>query len=67
MRHRCCYGRSLGDSEKRAKTQLELMIHNHTRSGTEDWKISAEDQARTLQANALVLVGDGERFRVMPR
>lgn len=53
--------------EKRAKTQMELVIQNHVRSSGDDWEITAADLARTLDANALMLIGDGERFRVVPK
>jgi hypothetical protein len=33
----------------------------------EDLKITPTDLARTLEANALLLVGDEERFRAMPK
>lgn len=48
-------------------TQMDLAQLNHTRADGEDWLISAEDLARMLGANALLLVGDGERFRVIPK
>jgi hypothetical protein len=37
----------------------------HNQAGGEDWKISADDLARTLKASGLVLIGDGERFKVI--
>jgi hypothetical protein len=49
--------------EKKLRSEAAMNIHNQ--AGGEDWKISADDLARTLKANGLVLIGDGERFKVI--
>jgi hypothetical protein len=47
------------------KTQTELLIHNQLHVDRDEWKINASDLTRTLEANSMILVGDGERFSVM--
>jgi hypothetical protein len=49
--------------EKKLRTENKINIHNQV--GGDDLKITAEDLARTLTANDLVLIGDGERFKVI--
>jgi hypothetical protein len=50
--------------EKRARTALKVCTMNHER-GSRPLLITATDLERTLGANALMLVGDGEGFRVL--
>jgi hypothetical protein len=49
--------------EKRLRTEHEINLHNQM-EGVE-LKITAGDLARTLMANGLVLIGDGEHFKVI--
>jgi hypothetical protein len=49
--------------EKRLRTEQEITLHNQM-EGTE-LKITAWDLARTLVANGLVLIGNGECFKVI--
>jgi hypothetical protein len=49
--------------EKKLRTEGEINVHNQ--AGDESWKISADDLARTLMANGLVLIGTGDRFKVI--
>jgi hypothetical protein len=53
--------------EKILKTHHELLAMNLGSAGSGHMKISAPDLARTLKANDLELVGDGECFRVVQR
>jgi hypothetical protein len=53
--------------DKRAKTDFEVMGQNHLHEDDDEWNIMAMDLARTFKENALMLVGDGEEVRVMPR
>jgi hypothetical protein len=53
--------------EKFLKTHHELLAMNLGLAGSGHLKISAPDLARTLKANDLELVGDGECFRVVQR
>jgi hypothetical protein len=53
--------------EKMLKTHHELLAKNLGSAGSGHMRISAPDLARTLQANDLELVGDGECFRVVQR
>jgi hypothetical protein len=50
--------------KKRARTALKVCTMNHER-GSRPLLITATDLERTLGANALMLVGDGEGFRVL--
>jgi hypothetical protein len=52
--------------EKKSRTSLEVCNLNGVR-GLGPMLITAEDLARILGANALMLVGDGEGFRVLER
>jgi hypothetical protein len=49
--------------EKKARTEQEITLHNQMEGA--ELKITAGDLARTLMANGLVLIGDGERFKVI--
>jgi hypothetical protein len=53
--------------EKFLKTHHELLAMNLGSAGSGHLKISAPDLARTLKANDLELVGDGECFKVVQR
>jgi hypothetical protein len=53
--------------EKILKSHHELLDVNLGSVGSSHLKISAPDLARTLKANDLELVGDGESFRVVPK
>jgi hypothetical protein len=52
--------------EKKPRTTLEVCNLNGVRD-LEPMMITAKDLARTLGANAFMLVGDGEGFRVLER
>ncbi|KAK1609994.1 hypothetical protein QYE76_033671 [Lolium multiflorum] len=52
--------------QKKARTTLEVCDRNNSR-GFGPMLMTAEDLARTLEANDLVLVGDGACFQVMGR
>jgi hypothetical protein len=52
--------------ENKTRMTLEVCNLNGVR-GLGPMLITAEDLARTLGANALMLVGDGEGFRVLER
>jgi hypothetical protein len=52
--------------QKRARTTLEVCEMNSSR-GFGPMLMTAEDLARTLDANDLVLVGDGALFQVLDR
>jgi hypothetical protein len=52
--------------EKKARTMLEVCNFNGAR-GLGPMLITAEDLARTLGANVLMLVGDSDGFRVLER
>jgi hypothetical protein len=52
--------------EKKARTTLEVCDMNCER-GMGPMLITTVDLARTLGANALMLVGDGKGFRVLER
>jgi hypothetical protein len=52
--------------QKKARTTLEVCDMNSSR-GFGPMLMTAEDLARTLEANDLVLVGDGACFQVMDR
>jgi hypothetical protein len=49
--------------EKKARTEQAITLHNQMEGA--ELKITAGDLARTLMANGLVLIGDGERFKVI--
>jgi hypothetical protein len=49
--------------EKKARTEQEVILHNQLEGS--DLKITAGDLARTLVANGLMLIGDGESFKVI--
>jgi hypothetical protein len=49
--------------EKKPRTEREINLHNQTEGA--ELKITAGDLPRTLMANGLVLIGDGERFKVV--
>jgi hypothetical protein len=49
------------------KTHHELMVMNMDSVESGHLRISAPDLARTLKANDMELVGDGECFRVVQR
>jgi hypothetical protein len=49
--------------EKKAKTEQEVFLQNQL--GGADLKITAGDLVRTLVANGLMLIGDGESFKVI--
>jgi hypothetical protein len=49
--------------EKKARTEQEVTLHNQM--GGAELKITAGDLARTLVANGLMLIGDGESFKVI--
>jgi hypothetical protein len=53
--------------EKKARTKLEVHVMNQSCDAEESLKITTADLARTLEANALMLVGYGEGFRVLLR
>jgi hypothetical protein len=53
--------------EKILKSHHELLDMNLGSAGSGHMKISAPDLARTLKANDLELVGDGESFRVVQK
>jgi hypothetical protein len=53
--------------EKILKTHHELLAMNLGSAGSGHMMISAPDLARTLKANDLKLVGDGECFRVVQK
>jgi hypothetical protein len=49
--------------EKKARTEQEITLHNQMEGA--ELKITTGVLARTLMANGLVLIGDGERFKVI--
>jgi hypothetical protein len=49
--------------KKKLRTESAINVHNQ--AGGDNLKILADDLARTLKANGLVLIGDGERFKVI--
>jgi hypothetical protein len=49
--------------KKKLRTEVEINVHNQAGDG--NWKISADDLARTLMTNGLVLIGTGDRFKVI--
>jgi hypothetical protein len=49
--------------EKKARKEQEITLHNQMEGA--ELKITAGDLARTLVANGLMLIGDGERFKVI--
>jgi hypothetical protein len=51
--------------EKLLKSHLGMLDMTLGSTGSRHLKISAPDLARTLKANDLELVGDGESFRVV--
>jgi hypothetical protein len=53
--------------EKWAITTLEVCDTNHERGSDGPMLITAADLARTLGANAFMLVGDGEGFMILHR
>jgi hypothetical protein len=53
--------------EKKAKNEMEVYIGNLRCEDGEALKVTTACLARTLEANALILVGDGVGFRVLPR
>jgi hypothetical protein len=53
--------------EKNARTKLEACVLNQNRGVEESVKITTTDLARTLKANTLIMVGDGDGFWVLPR
>jgi hypothetical protein len=52
--------------QKKARSSLEVCDMNMVR-GFGPMLITSEDLARTLEANALMLVGDGAGFKVLER
>jgi hypothetical protein len=52
--------------QKKARSSLEVCDMNMVR-GFGPMLITAEDLARTLEANVLMLVGDGAGFKVLER
>jgi hypothetical protein len=52
--------------QKKARLTLEVCDMNNTR-GFGPMLITAEDLARTLEANDLILAGDGAGFKVLSR
>jgi hypothetical protein len=52
--------------QKRARTALEVCTMNNTR-GFGPMLITAEELRRTMEANDLILVGDGAGFQVLNR
>jgi hypothetical protein len=52
--------------QKRARSILEVCDMNNTR-GFGPMLITAEDLRRTLEANVIILVGDGAGFQVLNR
>jgi hypothetical protein len=52
--------------QKKARSTLEVCDMNSTK-GFGPMLITAEDLARTLEANDLILVGDGAGFKVLSR
>jgi hypothetical protein len=53
--------------ERKARTELEVCVLNQNRGADEPLKITTADLARTLKANALMMVGDGDGFWVLTR
>jgi hypothetical protein len=53
--------------EKQLKSHHELLLMNLSSSESGHLRISAQDLARTLKANDLELVVDGECFRMVQR
>jgi hypothetical protein len=53
--------------EKKMRSQLDLIISNQSLDGQDEKLITVTDFARTLEEKNLVLVGDGESFRVVPK
>jgi hypothetical protein len=53
--------------EKILRSHHELLDMNLGSAGSGHMKISAPDLARTLKANDLELVGDGESFKVVQK
>jgi hypothetical protein len=49
--------------EKKARTEQDITLHNQMEGA--ELKITAGDLARTLVANVLMLIGDGESFKVI--
>jgi hypothetical protein len=49
--------------EKRLRTEQENNLHNQMEGA--ELKITVGDLARTMMANGLMLIGDGERFKVI--
>jgi hypothetical protein len=45
------------------RTEQEITLHNQMEGA--ELKITAGDLARTLVANGLMLIGDGESFKVI--
>jgi hypothetical protein len=56
-----------GTPERKARTELEVCVLNQNRGADEPLKITTADLARTLKANALMMVGDGDGFWVLTR
>jgi hypothetical protein len=52
---------------KKLKTNHEMLVMNLNASEGGHLRISAPNLARTLKANDLELVGDGESFRVVQK
>jgi hypothetical protein len=52
---------------KHVMTSADVEMVNQGRVGDEDIKIIAADLSRTLAAKDLMLVGDGERFKVVEK
>jgi hypothetical protein len=46
-------------SEKKAKTEVDVDVHNQIHNGGVPWMVTAP--------NTMILVGDGDGFIVMPR
>jgi hypothetical protein len=49
--------------EKKTRIEQEITLHNQMEGA--ELKITAGDLTRTLMANSLVLIGDGESFKVI--
>jgi hypothetical protein len=46
-------------SKKKAKTEVDVYVHNQIHNGGVPWMVTASD--------TMILVGDGDGFIVMPR
>jgi hypothetical protein len=52
---------------KKMMTSTKVELMNQNCSGDKDIKIASADLSRTMAANALMLVGDGECFKVVDK